>query len=190
MSIRLLLLALGRKIREWLELDYMEGCDTDAHAQTNYVTNDTTTIGSWYPTQDADHVKATTTKQPGTFNTFFATDPTKSLTGSWAGTSWLADNDLGGSTNQRFHIDLGSAKIVTKIYYENSHTSGSETDTGVKNFTFWGSNTAGSIGSSTYRINKLFSSSFKLSRCSTINTALFGCLRFITRLRVWFYVYK
>jgi hypothetical protein len=48
MSIRLLLLAI-RKIKEWLELDYMEStCDTDAHAQLNYVTN-SSAVGNEIP---------------------------------------------------------------------------------------------------------------------------------------------
>ena len=44
--------------------------------------------------------------------------------------------------NQRFHIDLGTAKIIRRIYYENSHTDGDGTERGVENFTFWGSDTA------------------------------------------------
>ena len=102
---------------------------------------------SQYPTQDADHVKATTTYSASHYP-YFATDPAKSLTGTWTGNSWLAAED--SHFNQRFHIDLGSAKIIKRIYYENGHTDGSGGNVGVENFTFWGSNTAGSFAELTY----------------------------------------
>ena len=41
---------------------------------------------------------------------------------------------------QRFHIDLGTQRVINKIYYENFHNNGIETNKGVKNFTLWGSN--------------------------------------------------
>lgn len=78
----------------------------------------------------------------------FATDPTKSLTGSWETNSWLAANAT--VTNQRFHIDLGEAKIVRRIYYENMHHYGTYTTAGVENFTFWGSNEATAFAQLTY----------------------------------------
>ena len=104
-------------------------------------------IASEYPTQDTDHVKATTsyTGSPP----YFATDPTKSLTGGMnIGNDWLSNWAV--VTNQRFHIDLNSAKTITRIYYENVHDSGGYTDRGVKNFTFWGSNTEASFLELTY----------------------------------------
>ena len=79
---------------------------------------------------------------------YLATNPPKSLTGSYAQAAWLAD--VGTSTNQRFHIDLGSAKIIKRIYYENVHHNGGTTTAGVKNFTFWGSNTAGDFADLVY----------------------------------------
>lgn len=39
-------------------------------------------------------------------------------------------------------VDLGSAKKVNKIYYENAHHLGGTTTSGAKNYTFWGSNDA------------------------------------------------
>ncbi len=125
------------------ELDYFEYAN-DAAAQAAYVSNGTT-LTSHYPTQDTDHVKATT--YTGGFNPWECTDPTKSLTGSWAN-GWV--NSGAANTNERFHIDLGSAIIVTKIYYENCHDSGDGTTAGVKNFTFWGSNSASSFAEITY----------------------------------------
>jgi len=56
-------------------------------------------------------------------------------------------------TNQRFHIDLGSAKIIRRIYYENYHNSGVEYDRGAKNFTFWGSNNAAAFAELTYTVD-------------------------------------
>ena len=97
---------------------------------------DTVEVGSsQYPTQDADHVKATSTRT-GDYYPYNATNPAESLTGAMSGSAWCADSHQ----QQRFHIDLGSAKVVQGIYYENSHDSGSETDMGANNFTFLGSN--------------------------------------------------
>jgi len=62
-----------------------------------------------------------------------------SLTGAAYGGQWLSA--VNENTNQRFHIDLGEAKTIRRIYYENGHNSGSLTDYGAQNFTFWGSNT-------------------------------------------------
>jgi hypothetical protein len=105
---------------------------------------------SQYPTQDTDHVKATT-HYNFQFWPYFATDPTKSLTGGYSNNSWISPNNT--VTNQRFHIDLGSAFTIKRIYYENSHGSGTLTDGGVQNFTFWGSNTAGDFADLAYANN-------------------------------------
>ena len=123
-------------------LDLMEYAN-DAAAQLAYETNAVYT--SQYPTQSADYVKATSTFSAN-YYPYFATDPTKSLIGDWVGTTWVTNS----ITNQRFHIDLGSAKIVTKIYYENCHATGEITDRGAKNFTFWGSNEADAFAELTY----------------------------------------
>ena len=105
------------------------------------------------PTQSDTYVKATTK-----FNTnywaYFATDHAKSLIGTYDFTSWLS----GSPTEQRFHIDLGFARIVKRIYYENVHTSGGSTNAGVQNFTFWGSNTAGDFADLTYANNGTWAS--------------------------------
>ena len=87
------------------------------------------------PTQSDDYVKSTT-KYSTDFWPYYATDPAKSLTGVWDGNAWLADSGV----EQRFHIDLGSAKTIKRIYYENGMYEGGGTDSGVQNFTFWGSN--------------------------------------------------
>jgi len=95
-------------------------------------------ISQYPPAQSDTYVKATT-KWSGDYWAYYATDPARSLTGGWQYKAWLSAN--GTVTNQRFHIDLGSAKIIKRIYYENAHTFGGATAYGVQNFTFWGSNT-------------------------------------------------
>ncbi len=106
---------------------------------------------SQYPVaQSATYVKSTSEFSPNSYEPFRATDPTKSLTGTWDLTNWLAIQTGGGNTNQRFHIDLGSAMVVTRIYYENSHTSGTTTNTGVKTFILQGSNEATAFADLTY----------------------------------------
>ena len=77
-----------------------------------------------------------------------ATDPALTLTGDWINNVWVSAN--ASNTNQRFHIDLGSGKIIKRIYYENGHTLGGQTNAGAKNFTFWGSNTASAFSTLTY----------------------------------------
>jgi hypothetical protein len=100
---------------------------------------------SIYPPAYSDtYVKATS--YTGTYYPHLATDPTTNLTAAWGSQQWLTLS----VTNQRFHIDLGSAKKAIRVYYENSHNSGSETDTGVKNFTLWGSNNAAAFAELTY----------------------------------------
>ena len=104
---------------------------------------------SQYPPAQSDtYVKATTRYDEFNYLAHFATDPAKSLTGTAAGNVWVAAE--GVRTNQRFHIDLGSAKVIRRIYYDNYHNNGGATNQGVQNFTFWGSNTAGSFAELTY----------------------------------------
>jgi hypothetical protein len=97
--------------------------------------------------QSATYVKSTSAWDAN-YVPYNATNPAKSLTGAMLGNSWLATS--GTVTNQRFHIDMGTARIVTRIYYENLHNLGGETDSGAKNFTFWGSNEASAFAELTY----------------------------------------
>jgi len=108
------------------------------------------TYTSQYPTQDGDHVKSTT-YYSASYYPYFATDPTKSLTGGGDNNEWVSVS--GTYTNQRFHIDLGSGKIIKRIYYENHHETGTDTNRGAKNFTFWGSNSATAFAELTYAID-------------------------------------
>jgi len=107
---------------------------------------DTFNYTSQYPPAQSDTYVKATSKLSTSFWAYFATDPTKSLTGLSSENSWL----WWETTNQRFHVDLGSAKTIRRIYYENFHNSGGQTTRGVENFTFWGSNTAASFAELTY----------------------------------------
>lgn len=123
---------------------------TISKTETTYVVpdapTDTEETGtSQYPTQDADHVKATTTRA-GDYYPYNATNPAESLTGAMSGNGWCAN----ANQQQRLHIDLGSAMVIQGIYYENSHDSGGETDMGAKTFTVWGSNTAAAFADLVY----------------------------------------
>lgn len=95
---------------------------------------------SEYPTQDIDHVNATSYNANGYWYPYFCTDPSKPLTGGGGGNSWQTAEGI--KANIRFHIDLGSAKTITRIYYENSKGQAGGVSEGVQNFTFWGSNDA------------------------------------------------
>jgi hypothetical protein len=103
---------------------------------------------SVYPPAHSDTYVKATTKYSTSFWPYYATDPAKSLTGAWGSNAWGTPDYT--VSNQRFHIDLGSSKKITKIYYENGHDSGSMTAAGAQNFTFWGSNAAGSFADLTY----------------------------------------
>jgi hypothetical protein len=119
-------------------IDYMEYA-TDSTAQGAYVTS-ATAYTSQYPTaQSSTYVKATT-EYDANLMAYFATDPTISLTGTNVDRVWTGG--AGVTTNQRFHIDLGSSKIINRIRYDNYHVSGAETARGVNNFILQGSDTA------------------------------------------------
>jgi hypothetical protein len=79
-----------------------------------------------------------TTSDTTNYLSYYATDPALSLTGAAANNSWKTAPAV--VTNQRFHIDVGTAHTIKRIYYENYHDSGGDTDKGAQNFTLWGSN--------------------------------------------------
>jgi hypothetical protein len=104
-------------------------------------------IVSIYPVTQSDAYVKATSKYGTTYWPYFSTDPAKSLTGNWDNQQWLAN----AITNQRLHFDLGVLQIIRRIYYENSlWVNGLLTDSGVKNFTFWGSSDAASFAELTY----------------------------------------
>lgn len=106
------------------------------------------TYTSQYPAgYSTTYVKATSEGYGTDYSAWRATDPSKSLTGTYQNNSWLTN----ASTNQRFHIDLGSGKIIRRIYYENQLTTGgAQTNLGIRNVTFWGSNDSGAFSTLTY----------------------------------------
>lgn len=99
------------------------------------------------PAQNGTYVKATTLYSTS-YYPYFLTDPAKSLTGTRTGNEWLSIS--GTTTNQRFHIDLGSAKVIKRIYYESEHSSGVVPNRGVKDFILQGSDDAGAFADLTY----------------------------------------
>ena len=108
-------------------------------------TTNENTIGLKYPTPDATHVKVTSI-YGASYQGYFSTDPAKSLIGICETTQWLSTGDI----NQRFHIDLGSSTVVSRIYYENHHATGANVSGGVRNFTLWGSNNINDFNELTY----------------------------------------
>jgi len=103
---------------------------------------------SQYPPAFSDTYVKATFEASIDFMAYMATDPSLSLIGDSTDNAWMGNFEF-----QRFHIDLGSAKIITRIYYENYHYFGIAVDGGVQNFTFWGSNVAGAFSELTYGID-------------------------------------
>jgi hypothetical protein len=116
----------------------------DAAAQAAFVTSGLG-VSQYPPAQNGTYVKSTTYYDSDSYP-YFATDPAKSLVGGAAGNNFLTN----GYANNRVHIDLGSAIIIVKIYYENGHSSGYYTVNGAKNLTFWGTNNAAAFAELTY----------------------------------------
>lgn len=97
------------------------------------------------PAQNDTYVKATTSRS--NYFPYYATDPTKSSTGVAINNQWQSN---GGITNQRFHIDLGESMAIGTLRYENAHNNGGQTNKGVQDFTFWGSNDSAAFADLTY----------------------------------------
>jgi len=105
-------------------------------------------VGATLPGAQSDTYVKATTKYSTNYWPYFATNPLLSLIGGSSDVSWVCAN--GTITNQRFHIDLGSAKVVDRVYYENFHETGTSTNAGVRHFTIWGSNTVGAFADLDY----------------------------------------
>lgn len=100
------------------------------------------------PSQNGTYVKATNSY--ASTLPYYATDPLKSLIGSGVNNAWDNYPGYAKNTNERFHIDLGAAIIISQVNYENYHESGGSTNIGCKNFTMWGSNDAAAFAELTY----------------------------------------
>ena len=121
---------------------------TDAAAQAAWVSF----AESHYPVAQNNTYVKSTTRYNNSYYPHNATNPANSLIGHNSN-GWCASN--GTKTNQRFHIDLGEGHIINRIYYENYHNSGGSNgvDSGVQNFTLWGSNEASAFEELTYAID-------------------------------------
>jgi hypothetical protein len=116
-----------------------------------YATVQLSLYTSEYPPAYTDTYVKATTEYDASYIAAYSTDPNNSLIGTHVNNQWLST--ALGSSNQRFHIDLGAGKTITRIYYENSHVSGLITKTGAKNFTLWGSNEASAFAELTFGID-------------------------------------
>lgn len=105
-------------------------------------------VTAYPPAHNDTYVKATSYYESAAHSLpQWTTDPETSLTGINDFNEWASDHQ---PTNQRFHVDLGVKRVVKRIYYENSHRFGEYENQGVKDFTFWGSNTAGAFADLAY----------------------------------------
>ena len=117
----------------------------DMYISLNTPYSGTTYTSQYPPAYNSTYVKATTEYYNRLAHQ--GVDPSKSLIGDATSNSWNSDGTVGG---MRFHIDLGSEKVINRIYYENSHNVGGSTNQGVKNFTLWGSNESSAFNELTY----------------------------------------
>lgn len=102
---------------------------------------------SVYPTQDSTHVLATS-KYDTNFWQYYATDPTKSLTGGWGGVSWAATS--GVTTNQKFNIDLGAGHVIQRFMYSNGWSGVNWVDYGANHVELYGTNESTAFNNTTY----------------------------------------
>lgn len=79
-----------------------------------------------------------TTNLNTSYKAYYSCDPNRLLTGTWSGIQWLS---LGGQvTNQKFNVTLPEPTVPRRIKIDNSHSNGGSYNTGVKDVTFYGTN--------------------------------------------------
>jgi hypothetical protein len=105
---------------------------------------------SVYPPEQSDTYVKATSFQDAARVPYNATDPTKSLTGGETN-GWVSHTPF--YRFQRINIDLGSEKIVKRVYYENYHDSGGYTTAGGKDFVLYGSDSADAFSDTSYENN-------------------------------------
>lgn len=98
------------------------------------------------PAYSSTYVKATTSTLD--MDPHKTVDPSQPLTGDAYLYCWMSNS--GQKANQRFHVDLGSAKSIGKIEYCNYHNGGYNTSRGAQSFTLQGSNSSESFAELTY----------------------------------------
>ena len=90
-------------------------------------------------------------------------NPSNTLLGNMEYYAWVSQN--GSYTNQRLHVDLGAAYLISRIYYENAHWTGTYTNYGVKDVIIQGSNDSSAFANLTYATDtnwtNLWSGTFK-----------------------------
>ena len=98
---------------------------------------------------NATYIKATTTYVPDTQGgAWFTFDTSKSLIGAWASQQWLSQTSA--TSNQKLNINLISSNIIKRIYYENGHYIGLNTDVGANSAIFYGTNDVTAFNNTTF----------------------------------------
>ena len=100
----------------------------------------------YLPINDATHVNTTTNSSSHEGSR--ATNRGNLVVGTANLNSYRSDG--GSGTNEKFNVDLGSAKVIKRLYLENYHDGGLSTNTGIKDFTVYGSNTESDFLNDTY----------------------------------------
>ena len=106
-------------------------------------------IPQYPPAHSTTYVKATSVYNATYYSAHFGTDPGLPLTGTWHYNEWKSANFL-ATYEQKFNVDLGSAKTITRIRLDNAHESGANTNRGIKNFSVYGSNSSTAFDNTTY----------------------------------------
>jgi hypothetical protein len=126
---------------EWtITLTHASTYPTRTRTTTVLLNPGTTVVNRLPPAHTGTYVKA----NDNSFQYYaarYVTDPANSLTGSSYYNSWKSSS-AGTFVNDRFNIDLGTAYAISKITLDNYHSSGNNTEIGVKGFEVYGSNTA------------------------------------------------
>lgn len=104
-------------------------------------------VTDYPPAYNSTYVKSTT-QYDANWAAHKATNPAYGVTGDPTQVTWLSQVFV--TTNQRFHIDLGAANTIVRVYYENQRYNAYWSGTGVKSFTMWGSNEATAFAELTY----------------------------------------
>ena len=97
----------------------------------------TTYCSVYPPAYSTTYVKATSIAGVNYYQ-YLTFDPSKSLVGGSQNNMWLSNSPI----NQKLNVDLGSAKLITRIYYENGHHGGGNTDVGAKDYILYGTNSS------------------------------------------------
>lgn len=103
------------------------------------------------PAYSSTYCKATSEYAGGGFEAFRSFNPANTLLGNMQYYAWVSAN--ASYTNQRLHVDLGAAYLISRIYYENAHWTGTNTDMGAKDVIIQGSNSATAFANLTYATN-------------------------------------